>query len=47
MAIQESGPRDIGFFGTRNMGYSHQSLIEILSYAMVLTASLPASQYPV
>lgn len=38
MAIQENGPRDIGFFGTRNMGFSHQSLIEILSYAMVLTA---------
>ena len=37
MAIQQSGPRDIGFFGTRNMGFLHQQLIEILSYAMVLT----------
>lgn len=37
MAIQQGGPRDIGFFGTRNMGLSHQKLIEILSYAMVLT----------
>ena len=37
MAIQQQGPRDIGFFGTRNMGFLHQQLIEILSYAMVLT----------
>eukprot|EP00238_Polyblepharides_amylifera_P000916 CAMPEP_0196571474 /NCGR_PEP_ID=MMETSP1081-20130531/1647_1 /TAXON_ID=36882 /ORGANISM="Pyramimonas amylifera, Strain CCMP720" /LENGTH=256 /DNA_ID=CAMNT_0041888437 /DNA_START=368 /DNA_END=1139 /DNA_ORIENTATION=+ len=37
IAIQESGPKEIGFFGTRNMGYMHQQLIEILSYAMVLT----------
>ena len=37
MAIQQSGPRNIGFFGTRNMGFLHQQLIEILSYAMVLT----------
>ena len=37
IAIQQSGPRDIGFFGTRNMGFLHQQLIEILSYAMVLT----------
>jgi hypothetical protein len=37
LAIQQSGPRDIGFFGTRNMGFLHQQLIEILSYAMVLT----------
>ena len=38
MAItQTDGPRNIGFFGTRNMGFSQQQLIEILSYAMVLT----------
>ncbi|KAL3689542.1 hypothetical protein R1sor_015851 [Riccia sorocarpa] len=37
LAIQESGPRAIGFFGTRNMGFMHQQLIEILSYAMVIT----------
>eukprot|EP00891_Asterochloris_glomerata_P002276 jgi/Astpho2/2276/Aster-03247 len=37
IAIQANGPKDIGFFGTRNMGFSHQNLVEILSYAMVLT----------
>ncbi|BBN10849.1 hypothetical protein MPTK1_5g06930 [Marchantia polymorpha subsp. ruderalis] len=37
LAIQQSGPRAIGFFGTRNMGFMHQQLIEILSYAMVIT----------
>ncbi|GFS38665.1 hypothetical protein Acr_00g0058820 [Actinidia rufa] len=34
LAIQQQGPRSIGFFGTRNMGFLHQELIEILSYAM-------------
>ncbi|KAK6928944.1 hypothetical protein RJ641_005149 [Dillenia turbinata] len=37
LAIQQQGPRAIGFFGTRNMGFLHQKLIEILSYAMVIT----------
>ena len=37
IAIQSNGPKIIGFFGTRNMGFLHQQLIEILSYAMVLT----------
>ncbi|XP_050207137.1 uncharacterized protein LOC126656584 [Mercurialis annua] len=37
LAIQQQGPRDIGFFGTRNMGFMHQELIEILSYALVIT----------
>lgn len=37
IALQEDGPREIGFFGTRNMGWLHQNLIEVLSYAMVLT----------
>ena len=37
LAMQQNGPRDIGFFGTRNMGFMHQQLIEVLSYAMVLT----------
>lgn len=40
LAIQQSGPRAIGFFGTRNMGFMHQQLIEILSYAMVITVSM-------
>lgn len=39
LAIQQNGPRAIGFFGTRNMGFMHQQLIEILSYAMVITVS--------
>lgn len=37
LAIQQKGPRAIGFFGTRNMGFMHQQLIEVLSYAMVIT----------
>ncbi|XP_011085059.1 uncharacterized protein LOC105167163 isoform X2 [Sesamum indicum] len=37
LAIQQQGPRAIGFFGTRNMGFMHQELIEILSYALVIT----------
>lgn len=37
LAIQQEGPRAIGFFGTRNMGFMHQELIEILSYALVIT----------
>lgn len=37
LAIQNNGPRNIGFFGTRNMGFMHQQLIEVLSYAMLLT----------
>ena len=50
IAVQQSGPKDIGFFGTRNMGFLHQNLIEVLSYAMVLTvcasglSSLPQSE---
>jgi hypothetical protein len=43
MAIQQNGPKAIGFFGTRNMGFMHQQLIEILSYAMVLTVRPPAT----
>ncbi|XP_021631676.1 uncharacterized protein LOC110629104 isoform X2 [Manihot esculenta] len=37
LAIQQQGPRAIGFFGTRNMGFTNQELIEILSYALVIT----------
>jgi hypothetical protein len=40
LAIQQSdGPKNLGFFGTRNMGMTHQKLVEILSYAMVSTVS--------
>eukprot|EP00951_Prasinocladus_malaysianus_P026797 scaffold238764_cov46-Prasinocladus_malaysianus.AAC.2 len=42
IAIQQSGPKVLGFFGTRNMGFLHQQLIEILSYAMVLTVRPPS-----
>ena len=37
IAMQQNGPKDLGFFGTRNMGFLHQNLIEVLSYAMCLT----------
>ena len=43
IAVQQSGPKDIGFFGTRNMGFLHQNLIEVLSYAMVLTVGYSVS----
>ena len=39
LAIQNQQPRNLGFFGTRNMGFMHQQLIEVLSYAMLLTVS--------
>ncbi|KZV37835.1 hypothetical protein F511_10865 [Dorcoceras hygrometricum] len=42
LAIQQQGPRAIGFFGTRNMGFMHQELIEILSYALVITVGMLA-----
>lgn len=42
IAIQQNGPKELGFFGTRNMGFLHQNLIEILSYAMVLTVRFSA-----
>lgn len=37
LAIQNQQPRNLGFFGTRNMGFMHQQLIEVLAYAMLLT----------
>jgi hypothetical protein len=39
MAIQKDCPKEIGFFGTRNMGFLHQQLIEILAYALCLTGN--------
>jgi hypothetical protein len=39
LAIQQNGAKNIAFFGTRNMGFLHQQLVEILSYAMVLTGN--------
>jgi hypothetical protein len=39
LAIQQNGAKSIAFFGTRNMGFLHQQLVEILSYAMVLTGN--------
>lgn len=38
--IQIAGQKkDIAIFGTRNMGYVHQQLVEILAYAIILTGS--------
>ena len=39
IAIQKDCPKEIGFFGTRNMGFLHQQLIEILAYALCLTGN--------
>lgn len=40
MAIQQSdGPKAMGFFGTRNMGVTHQKLVEVLSYAYTSTGN--------
>jgi hypothetical protein len=33
------GQKDIAIFGSRNMGYVHQQLVDILSYAIILTGS--------
>lgn len=43
MAISNNHPRNIGFFGTRNMPVPHQQLIEVLAYAIVLTVSCLAN----
>lgn len=45
IAMQQNGPKQLGFFGTRNMGFLHQNLIEILSYAMVLTVIILFQNY--
>ncbi|GAX79634.1 hypothetical protein CEUSTIGMA_g7075.t1 [Chlamydomonas eustigma] len=40
LAIQQSdGPKAIAFFGTRNMGVTHQKLVEVLSYAYASTGN--------
>lgn len=39
LAIQQNGPKVIGFFGTRNMGFMHQQLVEILSFALCLNGN--------
>ncbi|GLC40654.1 hypothetical protein PLESTB_000036200 [Pleodorina starrii] len=40
LAIQQSdGPKNLGFFGTRNMGVTHQKLVEILAYAYASTGN--------
>ena len=44
--MQQNGPKQLGFFGTRNMGFMHQNLIEILSYAMVLTVIASSKRFP-
>lgn len=45
LAIQQNGAKDVGFFGTRNMGFTHQKLVEILSYALVLTVRFSVVQF--
>ncbi len=45
LAIQNQQPRSLGFFGTRNMGFMHQQLIEVLAYAMLLTVSTGHAKY--
>ncbi|CAD7702288.1 unnamed protein product [Ostreobium quekettii] len=39
IAIQQNAPKNIGFFGTRNMGITHQKLVEILSYTLVTSGN--------
>jgi predicted Rossmann-fold nucleotide-binding protein len=39
LAVQNNGPKAIAFFGTRNMGFVHQALVETLAYAIVLTGN--------
>lgn len=46
MAIQQSdGPKNIAFFGTRNMGVTHQKLVEVLSYAYASTVCEARTHY--
>lgn len=47
MAIQQSdGPKNIAFFGTRNMGVTHQKLVEVLSYAYASTVCQARTHHP-
>lgn len=46
LAIQNKHPKSIGFFGTRHLSITHQQLIEVLSYAMVLTGTTSTPPAP-
>ncbi len=39
LIIQQSGPRKIAIIGTRNLPLTHQQLVEMLSYALVLSGN--------
>ena len=39
LLIQQSGPRRVGIFGSRNLPLTHQQLVEMLSYALVLSGN--------
>lgn len=39
LLIQQSGPRRVAIIGTRNMPLTHQQLVEMLSYALVLSGN--------
>ena len=39
LMIQQSGPRKVAIIGTRNLPLTHQQLVEMLSYALVLSGN--------
>jgi DNA recombination-mediator protein A. len=39
LLIQQSGPRKVAIIGTRNLPLTHQQLVEMLSYALVLSGN--------
>lgn len=39
LLIQQSGPRRVAVIGTRNLPLTHQQLVEMLSYALVLSGN--------
>jgi hypothetical protein len=39
LLIQQSGPRRVAIIGTRNLPLTHQQLVEILAYALVLSGN--------
>jgi len=39
LLIQQSGPRRVAIIGTRNLPLTHQQLVEMLAYALVLSGN--------
>src|SRR4029078_7828010 len=39
LLIQQSAPRPVSIIGTRNLPLTHQQLVEMLSYALVLSGN--------